>query len=146
MDEEASRGAGTPTSPRRARADATITVRESRSELFDHGPGPELAEVRIRETFAGDIEGDSIVRALQVRRADGSAVMVSLQRVDGRLGSRTGAFVLRGEESLADGAIQATWEVVEGSGTGDLKGLRGRGGFEGRFGQGSRGWLDYWFE
>jgi len=33
-----------------------------------------------------------------------------------------------------------------GSGTGDLSGLRGEGGFEGGFGKGSDGWLDYWFE
>jgi hypothetical protein len=32
------------------------------------------------------------------------------------------------------------------SGRGDLSGLRGEGGFEGDFGKGSDGTLDYWFE
>ncbi len=41
---------------------------------------------------------------------------------------------------------KATWFVVPGSGTGELAGLRGEGGFEGRFGTGSVGTLDYWFE
>jgi hypothetical protein len=45
-----------------------------------------------------------------------------------------------------DDKIKATWFVVPGSGTGDLSGLRGEGGFEGGFGKGSDGWLDYWFE
>lgn len=36
--------------------------------------------------------------------------------------------------------------VVPASGTGELSGLRGEGGFEGDFGKGSDGWLDYWFD
>jgi SRSO17 transposase len=32
------------------------------------------------------------------------------------------------------------------TGTGGLSGLRGEGGFEGEFGRGSDGTLDYWFE
>jgi hypothetical protein len=54
--------------------------------------------------------------------------------------------VLSGEEKIANGKIEASWFVVEGSGTGDLKGLRGDGGFAGAFGKGSQATLDYWFE
>jgi len=72
--------------------------------------------------------------------------MVSLQRVRGKLGGRKGTFVLQGQEPVAHGKIKATWFVVPGSGTGELAGLRGEGGFEGQFGQGSTGTLDYWFE
>jgi len=54
--------------------------------------------------------------------------------------------VLKGSETIEDGAITASWSVVPGSGAGDLTGLRGDGGFEGRFGEGSQGWLNYWFE
>jgi hypothetical protein len=55
-------------------------------------------------------------------------------------------FVLQGSEIVANGNINATWFVVPGSETGDLAGLRGEGGFEGEFGKGSDGTLDYWFE
>ena len=57
-----------------------------------------------------------------------------------------GTFVLQGSEIVENGKIKATWFVVPGSGTGDLSGLRGEGGFEGAFGKGSDGTLDYWFE
>jgi hypothetical protein len=103
-------------------------------------------EVRLTETFAGDIEGESPVRALQVLRGDKSACLVSMQRFRGRLGGRHGTFVLQGSEIVENGKIKATWSVVRGSGTGDLSGLRGEGGFEGEFGRGSDGTLDYWFE
>jgi hypothetical protein len=57
-----------------------------------------------------------------------------------------GAFVLQGSEIVQNGKIKARWFVVPGSGTGELSGLRGEGGFEGDFGNGSNGTLDYWFE
>jgi len=103
-------------------------------------------EVHLSETFSGDIEGESLVQALQVLRDDRSASMVSLQRFRGKLGGRQGTFVLQGSEIVENGNIQATWFVVPGSGTGDLFGLRGDGGFEGQFGKGSIGTLEYWFE
>jgi len=125
--------------PPRTRAEATITVQDSTAEPFDQAAGPTLMEVRIRETFSGDIEGDSTVRALQMLRKDRSACMVSLQRVRARLGGRQGTFVLQGAETVADGEIKATWSVVPGSGTGELEGLRGEGGFEGRSEKGLAG-------
>jgi len=85
------------------------------------------------------------VRALQARHDDGSLSQVSLQRFRGKLGGRAGSFVLRGQGTVADGKVKATWFVVPDSGTGELSGLRGEGGFEGQFGKGSEGTLDYWF-
>lgn len=130
----------------RTRAVAKITVRHSEARLYDQSSKPALIEVHLTETFSGDIEGDSEVRALQTLRDDKSASMVSVQRVRGKLGGREGTFVLQGSEVVANGRIKATWFVVPGSGTGDLAGLRGEGGFEGGFGKGSDGTLDYWFE
>jgi hypothetical protein len=69
-----------------------------------------------------------------------------MQRFRGKLGGRQGTFVLQGTEIVRNGKVRATWFVVPGSGTGDLSGLRGEGGFEGDFGKGSHGMLDYWFE
>jgi hypothetical protein len=81
-----------------------------------------------------------------MRRDDGSASLVSLQRFAGRLAGRQGSFVLQGSETVDHGRISAKWSVVPGSGTNELTGLRGDGGFEGEFGKGSVGTLDYWFE
>ena len=133
-------------SPSHARAKAKITVQSSEAKPYDQTAGPALMEVNISETFSGDIDGESTVRALQVQHEDKSASLVSLQRFTGKLGGREGTFVLQGSEIVKNGRIKATWFVVPGSGTGDLSGLRGEGGFEGDFGKGSDGTLDYWFE
>lgn len=127
-------------------ARATIIVHDSRAEPFDETAGPALSILSIRETFAGDIEGESIVRALQLRQQDGRVHMISLQRVTGSLGGRKGSFVLQSTEAIEGKEIKASWFVVPGSGTGELSGLHGTGGFEGRFGEGSHGTLDYWFD
>jgi Protein of unknown function (DUF3224) len=130
----------------RARAKAKIAVQSSEAKPYDQTASPALVEVRLIETFSGDTEGESPVRALQVLRDDKSASLVSVQRFRGKLGGRHGTFVLQGSEIVENGKIKATWFVVPGSGTGDLSGLRGEGGFEGEFGKGSEGTLDYWFE
>ena len=130
----------------RVRARAKITVRTSKAEPYDQTASPALIEVCLIETFVGDIEGESPVRALQILRDDKSASLVSVQRFRGRLGGRQGTFVLQGSEVVENGKIKAQWFVVPGSGTGELSGLRGEGGFEGDFGKGSNGTLDYWFE
>jgi hypothetical protein len=130
----------------RATAKAKITVQNSEAEPYDQTATPALVEVRLTETFTGDLEGESPVRALQVLRDDKSACLVSMQRFRGRLGGRQGTFVLQGSEIVENGKISARWLVVPGSGTAELAGLRGEGGFEGTFGKGSDGTLDYWFE
>ena len=130
----------------RRRALAKITVQNSEAKPYDQSTGPALVEIHLSETFHGDIDGESPVRALEVHRDDHSASLVSVQRFRGKLGGRQGTFVLQGSEVVEQGKIKATWFVVPGSGTGELSGLRGEGGFEGDFGKGSEGTLEYWFE
>jgi hypothetical protein len=132
--------------PTRTRAKAKVRVQSSEAKPYDQTAGPALMEIHLTETFTGDIDGESPVRAFQVLRDDKSASQVSVQRFRGKLGGRQGTFVLQGQEIVENGKIKATWFVVPGSGTGELSGLRGEGGFEGEFGKGSDGTLDYWFE
>ncbi len=130
----------------RMHARAKITVQNSEGKPYDQSAMPQLIELRLNETFSGDIDGVSPVRALQVKTDDQSSSIASVQRFQGTLGGRQGSFVLQGTETVKNGKIKATWFVVPSSGTGELSGLRGEGGFEGEFGKGSEGWLDYWFE
>ena len=132
--------------PTRTRAVAKVSVQSSEAKPYDEAAGPALVEVHLIETFTGDINGDSPVRALQARRDDRSANLVSMQRFRGTLGGRRGTFILQGHETVENGRITATWFVVPGSGTDELSGLRGEGGFHGEFGKGSDATLDCWFE
>jgi hypothetical protein len=100
---------------------------------WDEAPYLELDEGRkftrasVAQLGDGDIVGESRWESLMYYRADGTASYVGLIHVVGRLGEREGSFVLRATGEYADGTARAALEVVPGSGTGALAGLRGTG-------------------
>lgn len=112
-------------------ADARFEVQSWEEEPYDEiEGGPRLTRARVTKTFHGDLEGTSTVHYLMIHRPDGTANFVGHERVTGRLGARSGSFVLEHSGTFAGGTARATWTVVAGSGTGELAGLEGHGGFE----------------
>ena len=93
-------------------------------------------------------EGPAIVQYefLQTQRSDDEASFVGVERVTGSIGGKSGTFVFQDEGTLKGTTVSGTWFVVPGSGTGELRGLRGEGGFKAELGQGADFTLDYWFE
>ena len=83
---------------------------------------------------------------LQAAGADGSAGFVGIERVTGTLGGRTGTFLLQDAGTVQGSIVSGDWFVVPGSGTGQLAGLRGEGGFRANLGENARVYLDHWFE
>jgi hypothetical protein len=108
--------------------------------------GPNLVEIHVTETFSGDIEGEGVVRFLQAVRDDGSASFVGIERVTGSIAGRPGSFLLQDAGTLEGSTVKGDWFVIPGSGTGELAGLRGEGGFEAELGEHAAITLDYWFE
>lgn len=132
---------------KRRRATGRTDVKTYAATPFDErADAPSLVEVNLTETFRGDIEGESSVRVLQVANPDGSMTFVGLQRVRGSVGGRAGSFLLQPSGKVLGKQTDAEWFVVPGSGSGDLKGLRGAGGFKAQLGQHGSYWLDYYFE
>jgi hypothetical protein len=131
----------------RTRAEAKIAVQTYDPELYDESPGaPALVRIHVEEQFSGDIEGAGVANFLQVSLAEDSASFVGLERVTGRIGERSGTFVLQDEGTLEGTTVSGRWFVVPGSGTAELEGLRGEGGFTAQLGEGAEVTLDYWFE
>ncbi len=112
----------------------------------DASGGPKLNELQVTETFTGGVQGDGTVRFLQAERADGSASYCGIERVVGSLEGRRGSFLLQDEGTVDGSRVSGTWFVVPGSGTEELSGLRGEGGFQAELGQSASWTLDYWFE
>ena len=107
--------------------------------------GPKLTTSTVINSLQGDIEGEAKLEYLMMYRADGSATCVGLEQVTGRLGDRSGSFVLRHEGKFEAMTAKASFTVVPGSGTGELKGLRGEGHFATQ-GQTAPYTFDYYFE
>src|SRR5205823_199492 len=91
--------------------------------------GAKLTRASVTNSFHGDIEGEGTLEYLMTYRDDGSASYVGLERVVGSVGGRSGSFVLQGIGTFKDGVATVTLIVVPGSGTRDLRGMRGEGGF-----------------
>ena len=90
---------------------------------------PKLTHAHVINSYAGDIEGEGTGDSVMFYGDDATATYFGFQRVVGKLGGRSGSFVLQGSGTWKDGVATTTWSVVPGSGTGELKGLRGSGGF-----------------
>ena len=126
---------------------ATFKVKSWDERPYDESErGPKLTRATVVKVFSGDIEGESVVEYLMVHRQDGTASFVGLERVVGRLGELAGSFVLQHGGTFAEGVAKAEWSVVPGSGTGDLAGLRGTGGFESGHAEEYSMTLEYDFE
>lgn len=131
----------------RVRADAVITVHKYEPLAYDEpAKGPALTRIHVEESFSGDITGDGVVEFLQAAQTDGSASFVGIERVAGEIGGRRGTFLLQDAGTVQDNIVSGDWFVIAGSGTGELTGLRGEGGFRADLGEGAQVHLDYWFE
>ena len=88
---------------------------------------PKLTRASVTKTFTGDLEGDGQVEYLMMYRSDGTATFVGLERIVGRIGGKAGSFVLQRSGVFEGGQAIESYSVIPGSGTGELRMLRGDG-------------------
>ncbi len=113
------------------RAPFTVTVRTSE---LDTGAEPELPAVALttfdKVFLSGGLVASSVVVMVSAGSASGPLAYVALERVEGTLEGRPGAFVLRHVGAIVEGTPSVELDVVHGSGTSDLVGLSGHGTIE----------------
>jgi hypothetical protein len=108
--------------------------------------GGKLTRASVKQAISGDIEGEGAVEWLMCYRPDETADFVGLERISGRLGDRSGSFVLLQTAGTFDGKEAAgDLSVVPGAASGDLEGLRGAGSFRAPRGGEASITLDYEF-
>jgi Protein of unknown function (DUF3224) len=111
------------------KATGTFTISSWDEQPYAEDEGaPKLTHARVTTTYSGELDGEGSYGLLMVyQQAD--ATYTGYERFSGSLGGRSGSFVLRLEGGFEQGAARTAWTVVEGTGTGDLAGLRGEGGY-----------------
>ena len=108
----------------RASGPFDVTLTPQASDAADQAAG--VARLAIAKQFHGDLVGTSRgVMVSAMTAVKGSAVYSAIERVEGTLGGRAGAFALQhtGVMDRGVGALRIT--VVPDSATGDLAGLTG---------------------
>jgi hypothetical protein len=109
-------------------AKSLFTIKSWDEKPYGEGPDlPKLTRAAVTKTFTGDIAGEGQVEYLMMYRGDGSATFVGLERVIGQIRGKAGSFVLQRTGVFENGAAKESYVVVPGSGTGQLRGLRGEG-------------------
>ncbi len=89
--------------------------------------GGKLTKARVTFGFSGDLEAQGQWDAVMCYKDDGTAAFTGYQRTTGRLAGRAGSFVLRADGTFEGGEARSHWQVVPGSASGELAGLRGTG-------------------
>ena len=109
---------------------ATFKIKSWDEEPFDEpDEGPKLTRAHIMKSFHGDLSGTGNLMYVMTYLDSGVASFTGFEKVVGSLGGRKGSFVLRHTGSYDGEKATADYEVVTGSGTGELSGLSGKGGF-----------------
>lgn len=109
-------------------ADARFAIKTWDEKPYSEGQDmPKLTRASVTKTYTGDIAGEGHVEYLMMYRTDGSATFLGLERVVGRLAGRNGSFVLQRTGVFEGGQAKESYAVIPGSGTGELRGLRGEG-------------------
>ncbi len=117
------------------RANATFTISKWDEQTWDGQPaqgveGSKLTRAEIAYRYTGDIEGESELQYLMTYNEGSPTIFIGLERITGTLHGKSGSFVLQHQGTDADGGVVATYDVVPGSGTDELTGLRGEGRME----------------
>ena len=108
---------------------ATFKIISWDEEPFDEPEdGPKLTRAHVTKSFHGDLSGTGNLMYVMVHLS-GGALFMGFEKVVGSLGGRTGSFVLLHTGAYDGEEATAEYEVVPGSGTNELAGLSGTGGF-----------------
>jgi uncharacterized protein DUF3224 len=109
-------------------ANSRFTIKSWDEKAYSEGQDlPKLTRAAVTKTFTGDLAGEGQVEYLMLYRSDGSATYVGLERVVGQVAGKAGSFVLQRTGVFENGVAKESYVVIPGSGTGELRGLRGEG-------------------
>ena len=108
------------------RANATFAVTSWQEAVYDTpDEGSKLYRATVLKTFHGEVEGSSTAELLMVRAHDeGGEGYVATERITGRVGERTGSFVVQ-HGGIFSRQLHQLGYIVKDSGTGDLRGIVG---------------------
>lgn len=107
-------------------AKGSFEVSLNAQSLADPSADAKLGRMSLDKRFSGDLVGTGTGEMLTAMTATkGSAAYVAIERVEGSLNGRKGAFVLQHSGLMTRGAQSLSIAVVPDSGTGELAGIAG---------------------
>ncbi|HXR64600.1 MAG TPA: DUF3224 domain-containing protein [Ktedonobacteraceae bacterium] len=110
------------------RATGSFEVKSWNEKPYSEIEGqPKLARANVVYTYHGDLEGEGAIEYLMCYSGNTIVYFTGYDQVTGRLGERSGSFVLQHVGTFDAGTVKDTLTIVPGSATGELSGLLGSG-------------------
>ena len=91
--------------------------------------GAKLTRATVSQAYQGAISGEGFVEFLMSHAANGTASFVGMELVQGDVNGKSGSFVIQHVGTYDSGGARSAWSIVPGSGTGELTGITGKGGY-----------------
>jgi uncharacterized protein DUF3224 len=113
-----------------AEATGEFNVTKWDEQPYEELENGKLTRAEIAADLAGDLAGTGRVTWLMCYRADGTANCLGYLNVDATVDGRRGGFVVSTTGSFDGKVASGPWTIVEGSGRGELSGIRGSGSFD----------------
>ena len=119
------------------KASATYTVKKWEEKPYDDiSSNMKMTRASVEYALDGEINGKATVEYLMFYshfdaqdQHKAAAQYVALLRFNGALGGKSGSFVMQDTGAFEGGTASSTLQIVNGSGTGDLKGIGGKGSY-----------------
>lgn len=109
------------------RAKGTIKHNDWDEKPYHELGGQKLTKTDVNIVFEGDLDASGKSVALMNYPDDKTCHYSGYALIEGTLDGRKGAFTLFEQGVWADGIARSDWVIVEGSGRGELAGIRGNG-------------------
>ena len=89
------------------------------------GEGSRFTTANVTLAPTDELELSGTMQSVMYYPDEANSTYIGIMHLTGRLGDRTGGFVLKGDGRYGDGTARSEMEIVPGSGTGDFAGIRG---------------------
>jgi hypothetical protein len=108
--------------------------------------GLKITQTTSKQYLAGDMDAVGTVNYVTFYHADGTCTYVGITHLEATLDGKKGAFVVRSTGRWEVDTARESWAILPGTGTGELAGIKGEGGFAMKHGASGKWTLDYDFE
>lgn len=119
------------------KARSTYTVKKWEENIYDQiSPEQGMSKASIEFEMKGELEGKASVEYLMFYKSidpndqhNSLAVYTGLMRFTGKVNDKTGSFVMEDHGTFEKGTANSTLEIISGSGTDELKNIKGTGNY-----------------
>lgn len=95
--------------------------------VFDEGGKQSYAQ--IKQTYSGDIEGNSSIKYLMNYKTETTACFVGYEVMDIEIDGKKGRMILRHDGVFEQGVASSKFNIIAENSTGELKDINGSGSF-----------------